>query len=87
MDVSLKTGINYDCIFPHLGGSVDQYLRAKSGPQLSGVEGCMKCARDAFSDAGNPDQRIEVGAGSRAESGDLRGATPAVGRWGRGDAE
>lgn len=47
----------------------------------------MKCARDAFSDAGNPDQRIEVGAGSRAESGDLRGATPAVGRWGRGDAE
>lgn len=44
----------------------------------------MKCARDAFSDAGNPDQRIEVGAGSRAESGDLRGATPAVGRWGEG---
>lgn len=47
----------------------------------------MKCARDAFGDAGILDRRDEVDAGSRAENGKLRRATPAVARWGREDAE
>lgn len=60
MDVSLKTGIKYDCIFPHLGGSVDQYLRAKSGPQLSGVEGCRKGSGKASLEAGSLNRHVEV---------------------------